>query len=61
MCVAKARKLIQLYEKNGIGPERILIIHFGGYTPGHMAQHLAADIHCHLIAGVNQLRFCKRN
>ena len=25
MCVAKARKLIQLYEKNGIGPERILI------------------------------------
>ncbi|SSW78140.1 Uncharacterised protein [Klebsiella pneumoniae] len=23
-----------------------------------MAQHLAADIHCHLIAGVNQLRFC---
>lgn len=25
MCVSKARKLIQLYEKNGIGPERILI------------------------------------
>lgn len=25
MCVAKARKLIQLYEENGIGPERILI------------------------------------
>ena len=25
MCVAKARKLIQLYEKNVIGPERILI------------------------------------
>ena len=25
MCVSKARKLIQMYEKNGIGPERILI------------------------------------
>ncbi|MEK0246836.1 transaldolase [Raoultella sp. BAC10a-01-01] len=25
MCVSKARKIIQLYEKNGVGPERILI------------------------------------
>jgi len=25
MCVSKARKLIQMYEKNGVGPERILI------------------------------------
>ncbi len=25
MCVSKARKIIRLYEKNGVGPERILI------------------------------------
>ena len=61
MCVAKARKLIQLYEKNGIGPERILIKLAATWAGIRAAEELEqSGINCNLtlLFSFAQARAC---
>ncbi|MFC0139479.1 transaldolase [Erwinia mallotivora] len=61
MCVSKARKLIQMYEKNGVGPERILIKLAATWQGIRAAEELEqSGIHCNLtlLFSFAQARAC---
>lgn len=63
MCVAQARKLIQMYEKNGIGAERILIKLAATWEGIRAAEELEkSGINCNLtlLFSFAQARACAR-